>query len=126
MTVSHMRAVMPASEEDRWMQLEGVDPWGQVRDDLRTAHQSAHIAALLGAKRLTGGPFTAEDFVLKFTIPEPKTVEQTEEEKQRSVHRMEQRLLMWARAHNARWYTQHPDQDPAFQLDRTPETTETA
>lgn len=115
MTVQHMLSVMTGPELDAWRELEQQDPYGQLREDIRTAAQTAQFAAIQGAKRITGGPFTAADFLLRFEIKPPKTAEETEEEKTARVQRMERMLLTWVRAHNSAYYARHPDQNPANQ-----------
>lgn len=112
MTVGQLMAVITGPELDAWRDLEQQDPFGQLREDIRTAAQTSHIAAIAGVKRVTGGPFTAADFLLRFVIEPPKTVEQTEEQKRDQVRRMERMLVTWARAHNSRWFAAHPEQRP--------------
>lgn len=47
-----------------------MQPWGDVRADLRAANQTASIVSASGAKKEGGGRFTIDDFMLKFGKPE--------------------------------------------------------
>lgn len=89
-----MKARIDAEEYDDWWLLEMVDPWGQLREDIRFAQLTAHMAAMWGAKKQNGTSFTPDDFLLRFQIDEPPVVQ--------TVAQMEQALLMWARAANVR------------------------
>lgn len=108
-----MLAVIPAPELDDWRELEGVDPWGQHRDDIRTALQTAQFASIMGAKRITGGPFTSGDFLLTFEVPEFNRPEElTEEQQEARVARMGLMLRTWVRGHNTRYLNEHPEEEP--------------
>jgi len=86
---------MEAVELDDWWLLEQVDPWGQLREDIRFAQQTAFLVAAAGAKKANGGAWKPEDFILKFDPdyepPQPK--KQTPKD-------LERILLRWAKAVN--------------------------
>lgn len=91
---------IPASELDDWFLLELVDPWGQTREDVRTAQQTAYLAQIHGATKKGGGSFSPEDFMLRFDLDAPPP---TPEKAPQTAARMEMYLMKWAKAINKRF-----------------------
>jgi len=72
MTVGELLQRMQADEFERWKILEGLDPWGQRRDDWRIALLSSQVAAIAGAKKRDGYSFKAIDCILEFNTDLPE------------------------------------------------------
>jgi len=85
-----------ATELDDWYLLESVDPWGQLRDDIRIADLSAHIANLLARRKDGDKGFNWTDYLLRFEIDQQEVTPQTTEQ-------IEKILLRWAKITNARF-----------------------
>jgi hypothetical protein len=84
-----------------WRVLEGIEPWGQARDDWRIASQTSDFAMLRGIKKNSGQVFKTEDFILRFNTEgfiDP-TKPQTPDE-------IEKHFREWVRATNARFAAQ--------------------
>ena len=90
---------IPATELDDWFLLESVDPWGQTREDVRVAQQTAFLAAINGAKKRDGTAFVPEDFLLRFDLDAPPKVAAEPQ----SAGRIETYLRIWAKAINKRF-----------------------
>lgn len=97
-----LRTISAQELDDRW-RLELVDPYGQLRDDIRIAHQTAHIASIMGVKRKDGKAFTADDFLLRFDMA-PK-------QKQQTAEQIERIFMQWAKAHNKAWQERQSQPD---------------
>lgn len=95
MTVSELKTRMTASEMIDWEVLEDVDPWGQRREDYRTAMLCAVIMNA-GGWRKTGSskPFTEDDFMLDFLPRSIAVVNQ-------NAQVIEAELKAWIKSSNA-------------------------
>jgi hypothetical protein len=68
---------MTAQELLEWQVLERLDPYGQLREDYRTAQVCAVLANVNRGK--TTPPYRVEDFLLDFTPPEAPPAAETVE-----------------------------------------------
>jgi hypothetical protein len=71
-----------------WEVLEGIDPFGQTRDDVRAAHLALVVAKAGKLTREDGSNLTIQDFLLEFKPPEDEA-EKTEE--------LSNTLVRWAK-----------------------------
>ena len=96
MTRRQLLRATDSAELLEWRVLEGLDPWGQRRDDWRMARLAAQLAAFLGAKNADGKVPTADELVLTFA--EPTGDDETEGQTPDEIAR---HLAAWVTAHNA-------------------------
>lgn len=66
MTVREMLSRMDSYELTEWMVEYGMSPWGELRDDHRTALQTAHLMDVHRDRKKRVQPFQAKDFLLTF------------------------------------------------------------
>lgn len=59
-----------------WLALYRIDPWGEVRDDLRSGIVASVIANVNRDVRRKPEPFTAQDFVPRFDAPDEVEVQE--------------------------------------------------
>jgi hypothetical protein len=92
---------LDARELLEWQVLEGINPYGQLREDFRFAVLSATFMAAMGAKKQDGTEFTSGDFLL--TFKEAEIVEPIEQTAEQQAAAAEMAIKMWVAAANAKF-----------------------
>lgn len=69
MTVREMLIRMDAYELGEWKVLYDLDPWGDLRDDYRSALQTSYLVDIHRDRKKRATPFPAKDFLLTFIQP---------------------------------------------------------
>jgi len=71
MTVRELLMRIDSRELSEWMAFYSIEPFGELRADMRAAMVAFHIAAGAGAKDIK-----IEDFLLKFDPPKQQSLEE--------------------------------------------------
>lgn len=70
--VAELYPVMTADELCHWAAIDRITPIGDERNDWLFANLCAVVCSVAGAKRKSGGPFSAADFLIFRQREEPK------------------------------------------------------
>lgn len=96
---------LDAAEWLDWRVLETIRPFGERRDDLRTALLAQTIVQAVGSKKADGQPYTAADFLARLDLddrpvlpPAPKPLPPLR--RVQSPEEIEARLDMWMNGSN--------------------------
>lgn len=87
MTVAELLARISSRELREWQILEGIEPFGETRADLRMAILATVIAEQQRDRKQRPRPYTPEDFMPRFDPPEEK-----------DPHALFQTMELWASA----------------------------